>query len=145
MPNRVLNEDGGNSLNENGSFVVKNIDFSEHDAIIETLLPDIEAYQDAYIQTHPYYFQGLPTHSAVPIDSVAADRTGAPPTKPTSWDDSGLIASNYPFSVEIREYKNIDNEKGYQVIFRSSDAVNTYIRSVGYGIASDATFNWKIL
>lgn len=147
MTNAMLNENGDVVLNENGGKVVAKIDWTPHNAIIDALLPDIEAYQDAYILSHPYYFQGLPTHTGKPIEDTASDRLAESPTgKTTTWNDTGLSVGTLPFSMQIHEYVTPAEEKGYQVIFTCFDGEHEYSRSVGYGAESvGRTYDWSVV
>lgn len=122
-------------------------DWTAHNALIDALLPDIEVYQAVYIATHPYYFQGLKTHAVVPVENDTANLLDQkPPDKQTTWTETGLIGRSYPFSVEIHEYVAPDTSKGWQVLFRSSDGTDEYIRSVGYGVnAVGLTHDWGMV
>lgn len=144
MTNALLNEDNGMTLQENNKKIVTKIDWTPHNAVIDALLPEIEAYQNAYILTHQYYFQGLPTHTGKPIEDTVSDRLlEKPSSKPTTWSDTGLAISSLPFSMQIHEYTAPGDNKGYQVVFSCFDGEKEYRRSVGYGSESvERTHDW---
>src|SRR3990167_4842015 len=121
MANKIMAEDNsGGLLAEDGGIMVSGKDWSAHDALITTLLADMETYQNTYIGSNPYYFQGLKTHSSVPVENLTADQLNqAPSSKPTTWTQTGIISQDYPFAVEVHEYLAPGNNKGWQAIFTS--------------------------
>jgi len=131
MANELLQENGDTLLKEDDGRIVTRTDWTAHNAIISALLPSIEAYQASYISSHPYYFQGLRTHAITPVENRNADRLSfAPSVKVTTWSDTGLIGQQFPFSIEINEYVAPGNNKGWQIIFHSSDGEKYIVSSV---------------
>ncbi len=122
-------------------------DFTECNSYITSLLPSIESYQNDYIKSHIYYFQGLKTNSITPTSVQSADCLDQKPqSKETTWVDTNLIKIGYPFSIEIHEYLAPGNNRGWQVIFHNSDGQHDYVRSIGYGIESKLrTYDWTIV
>ncbi len=122
------------------------MDFTTHNTFITSILPSIESYQNSYIQSFPMYFQSLKTHSSIPTITTIPNLLNTKPSlKTTTWTATGLdINKAIPVSIEIHEYLTPSNNKGWQILFKTSDGIKEYVRSVGYGIESSSrTFNWQ--
>ncbi len=121
------------------------MDFTLQNQFIDTFIPSLKAYQDTYIQTSPVYFQGLETSSTIPDKNTVPDKLNTKPSvKQTTWTDTGLnLNTGIPVSVEVIEYVAPKNNKGWQVVFRTSDGKTSYMKSVGFGVEEkNRTYDW---
>lgn len=145
----LLTETNDKLLKEDGSSLKNEVEttLAAADTVINGLLPAIEAYQDNYILSNPYYFQGLQTHSQVPSDDVSSDRLSvAPSGKSTTWADTGLVTAALPFTMAVHEYVAPGDSKGWQVELRTVVGGINYTKTIGYGVeAEDRTHGWIIL
>lgn len=124
------------------------ITFQTEEEYVNYVLQKITDSQTDYIKTHDKYWQGLPTHSVLPADGKKGkpDKLKSKPEyREESWKDLGLdIDIQMPFSIKVNEhYKPTTNEKGYTVQFHKMVGGKEYIKSVGYGIASQFTRDWQ--
>lgn len=131
------------------------MDFTKHDTLISELLPKLEAFQDEFKKTHEAYWQALSTHDSVPAkDEASTELSVRPSTKPQepTWADTAIMDKDLPFSVTVNEYlvpesRAVNGErKGWDVVFKTSDGVEEYGKSVGYGPESASrTSDWMLV
>lgn len=104
----------------------------------------IEAGQQAYRAAKGRYFQGLPTHSAVPLADAAPDRAADHPAdQAESWLDMGGLPASMRSRLAIDVYDGLSG-RGYTITLTARMADGTeWARRANVGLDTEREHGWR--
>jgi len=114
---------------------------ADANSYLDDMVTNIATKQTDYHTANSEYWQGLPTHSVIPVDDSdnAPDQLGGSVTGHTSWTTFGVTVPGVSnISFRVNAYISPIGE-GYQVVGEIVLGTDTYTRGVNVGADSSFT------